>query len=114
MQKLMGQIAGHRTITGTATRILGAFDPNGGSPAYSTSRYAASAAPVLSEALTARELEILTMMVEPISLMQIAQRLNIADGTVRRHSINLYEKLGVHSRWEAVTKAVEQGILPPR
>ncbi len=115
MQNLLGQIAAHRTITGTATRIMGAFEPNGGNTAYRSSRYTAPAAgPAPSEALTARELEILTMMVEPISLIQIAQRLNIADGTVRRHSINLYEKLGVHSRWEAVTKAVEQGILSAR
>jgi len=35
MQKLMGQIAGHRTITGTTNKILPAFEPNGGHTAYS-------------------------------------------------------------------------------
>jgi ATP/maltotriose-dependent transcriptional regulator MalT len=115
MQKLMEQIAGHRTITSAANSILAAFEPDGSKEAYGSSRYdVPSAGPPLPEALTRREYEILTLMVEPISLVQIAERLNIMHSTVRRHAINLYEKLGVHTRWEAVAVAAERGILPPR
>jgi ATP/maltotriose-dependent transcriptional regulator MalT len=77
---------------------------------------AASFAPIFpdngqGEHLTARELEVLTLMAEPISLAEIADRLNISYATVKRYAINLYSKLGVHSRWEAVAVAAQSGIL---
>jgi LuxR family maltose regulon positive regulatory protein len=65
----------------------------------------------LVEPITRRELEILGLLREPISIKQVARKLDISPLTVKRHSINIYSKLGVNSRWDAVAKAVELGIL---
>lgn len=69
------------------------------------------AAPVLDEPLTARELDVLQLMRERLSDKEIAARLSISIGTVKRHSANLYGKLGVNRRWDAVSHAEELGIL---
>ena len=68
----------------------------------------------MAEPLTRRELEILTLSREPLSNKEIAARLNISYHTVKRHLLDIYAKLGVSSRWDAVAKATELGILPPR
>lgn len=65
----------------------------------------------LIEPLTARELEVLQLLTEGLSNREIAQRLVIATGTVKRHTINLYGKLGVNSRTQAVAQARRLNIL---
>ncbi len=70
--------------------------------------------PALVEPLTRRELDVLTLLREPLGIKEIAHKLNISYATAKRHSINLYGKLGVHSRWDAVAKAEAFGILSPR
>lgn len=68
----------------------------------------------LIEPLTSRELDVLQLMRERLSDKEIAQKLGIAPVTVKRHSANLYQKLGVNKRWDAVAKAEALRILPPR
>jgi LuxR family maltose regulon positive regulatory protein len=68
----------------------------------------------LVEPLTPRELEVLALLREPLSIKQIAQKLYISHATARRHTINIYAKLGVNRRWNAVAKAEELNLLPPR
>jgi DNA-binding NarL/FixJ family response regulator len=70
--------------------------------------------PGLVEPLTTRELEILALLREPLSPKEIARRLGISYLTVKRHTVNIYGKLDVKTRWDAVNRAVELGILPPR
>lgn len=55
--------------------------------------------------LTARELEVLSLVAEGMTNGEIAQRLWISPGTVRRHLENIYEKLDVHTRTAAVAAA---------
>ncbi len=55
--------------------------------------------------LTFRELEVLNLVAEGMTNGEIAQRLWISPGTVRRHLENIYEKLGVHTRTAAVAAA---------
>jgi LuxR family transcriptional regulator, maltose regulon positive regulatory protein len=69
--------------------------------------------PGLTEPLTAREMDVLMLLREPLSTKEIASRLYLSPSTVKRHTINLYGKLGVHSRKEAVAAATTLGILPP-
>ena len=68
----------------------------------------------LLEPLTPRELEVLTLLRGPMSIKEIALTLNISYSTAKRHTINLYSKLGVNQRWDAVAKAEELMILPSR
>jgi LuxR family maltose regulon positive regulatory protein len=67
--------------------------------------------PNLVDALTAREVDILALLREPLSPKEIARQLDIAPATVKRHTINIYSKLGVSNRWDAVTRAEELGQL---
>lgn len=62
--------------------------------------------------LTGREMDILRLMVEGSSNEQIAQALTLAPQTVRNHARNLYGKLGVSSRLEAVLYAMSHGLAP--
>ena len=62
--------------------------------------------------LTGREMDILRLLVEGSSNEQIAQALMLAPQTVRNHARNLYGKLGVSSRLEAVLYAMNHGLAP--
>ena len=58
--------------------------------------------------LSARELEILLLAARGLSNHQIARSLNVAEGTIKRHLSNTYEKMGVRSRGEATKKALSE------
>jgi LuxR family maltose regulon positive regulatory protein len=75
-----------------------------------TGRRATVAQPLV-EPLSERELEVLRLIAEGFSNAEIAERLVIAHGTVKRHINNIYGKLGVQSRTQAVAKAREIGLL---
>jgi len=61
--------------------------------------------------LTMREQQVLNLLVAGLDNRQIAGRMGIAYGTVRSHVRNLMDKIGVHSRLEAVVRAGEQGFV---
>jgi DNA-binding NarL/FixJ family response regulator len=63
------------------------------------------------EELSARELEILGLVARGGSNKEVAARLCLAEGTVRIHLSNIFEKLGVHDRTEAAMEALKRGIL---
>jgi LuxR family maltose regulon positive regulatory protein len=67
--------------------------------------------PSLVEPLTPRELDVLRLLAEDLILPEIAQRLFISRATVKTHTRNLYGKLGVHNRREAVAAARQLGLL---
>lgn len=117
MQKLLTQIAGHPPVTRTVGRILAAFPVTESAFPSPDPSLLPSADPFdesdLGERLTPRELEVLVLMAEPISLKAIAARLHISYATARRYTINVYSKFGVHSRWEAVDSAVRRGLISP-
>ena len=60
--------------------------------------------------LSEREKEILSLMVESFNYKAIAEKLYISYETVRTHVKNIYKKLHVASRSEAVMKARQQGL----
>jgi two-component system nitrate/nitrite response regulator NarL len=61
--------------------------------------------------LTRREREIIGHLVAGFSTKAIAERLSISPRTVRNHVNNVLAKLGVHSRLEAVTYSIRNGLL---
>jgi DNA-binding NarL/FixJ family response regulator len=63
--------------------------------------------------LSAREEEIIRHVGRALSNRQIASRLGITEGTVKRHLSNIYQKLGAVSRLDAVNKSRELGRLTP-
>ncbi|MEU3623616.1 hypothetical protein BS329_13755 [Amycolatopsis coloradensis] len=62
--------------------------------------------------LSRRELEVLDLVAEALSNRQIATRLSITEGTVKRHLRNIFEKLDANSRIDAVRKAQGASLLP--
>jgi LuxR family maltose regulon positive regulatory protein len=68
----------------------------------------------LIEPLTDRELEVLSLFEQRLTNKEIAQRLTISPGTVKRHAENIYRKLDVQRRAEAVSRARELGITHDR
>ncbi len=63
------------------------------------------------EALSGRELEVLTLVAKGASNREIASALYISEATVKSHLIHIYGKLNVDDRTSAVTVALERGIL---
>jgi LuxR family maltose regulon positive regulatory protein len=68
----------------------------------------------LVEPLTDRELDVLALLRERLMDKEIAHSLGLATATVKRHTANIYGKLGVSARRDAVNQAEALGILPPR
>ncbi|MEV4053683.1 response regulator transcription factor [Amycolatopsis sp. NPDC049688] len=65
-----------------------------------------------ADGISRREREILLLVSEGLSNAQIAARLSIADGTVKRHLGNIFTKLRAVSRVDAVNKAVAASVIP--
>jgi DNA-binding NarL/FixJ family response regulator len=61
--------------------------------------------------LTEREREILQLLVDGLSYKEIGTHLNISINTAKKHVINIYDKLHVNSRAQALHLAYEKGLL---
>jgi LuxR family maltose regulon positive regulatory protein len=92
---------------GYARRLLGAFDAGEGMPAPAPQVPGAQSLP---EPLTPREREVLALICDGLSNRQIADRLTVTLNTVKKHGSNIYGKLGVHSRTQAIVRAQELGL----
>jgi len=119
MQAMLHRLAQQDHSEETLQRILAAFPEDHKnltdreSPALPR-RQPSPGISVLAEPLTPRELEVLTLLRAPLSIKEIALKLNISYATAKRHTINIYGKLGVNQRWNAVARAEELNVLPPR
>jgi len=87
-----------------AERLRTAFAPV-------TGRHRQFAAPDLIEHLSDREMEVLDLLAAGLTNREIAQQLFISLPTVKSHTRNIYGKLGVHTRQEAVARARTLGVL---
>ena len=94
-------------------RILAAFQEDA-SYLHCSAHHPSLGNSTLVEPLTPREREVLLLLREPMSIKEIALKLNISYATAKRHTINIYGKLGVNQRGKAVARAEELNILPPR
>jgi LuxR family maltose regulon positive regulatory protein len=66
---------------------------------------------LLIEPLTRRERQVLKQLPKDITLQEIANQLSISPATVYTHTKNIYSKLGVHKREEAVQRATDLGLV---
>jgi DNA-binding NarL/FixJ family response regulator len=62
-------------------------------------------------ALTSRETEVLGLVADGLGNKEIAERLGVAAGTIKIHIQNILEKLGALDRTQAVTIALQRGVL---
>jgi LuxR family transcriptional regulator, maltose regulon positive regulatory protein len=90
-----------------ASRLLDAY---AAVPAY-TAVPAAVTHSSLVEPLTPREVEVLQLLAAGLSNAEIANRLVITVGTTKRHVLQIYGKLDVHTRVQAIVKARELGLV---
>jgi DNA-binding CsgD family transcriptional regulator len=65
----------------------------------------------ISEPLTSREREILLCLAEGLSNQEVANRLYLAETTIRWYNTQIYSKLGVGSRQDAIDRAKALGLL---
>ena len=91
-----------------ARTLLNAFDRIGKSETHRSTIGSTD----LVEQLTPREMEVLKLLASGDSNQTIADKLVITVRTVKKHTGNIYGKLGASSRIQAVAQAHELGLLP--
>jgi LuxR family maltose regulon positive regulatory protein len=116
MMNLLSRLARQDTAVKYVGQIMAAFRKEGSliMPTASDAQPAAPHPPRhphLDEILSNREREVLTLLAQRMRNKEIAEKLFISPETVKRHTINIYGKLNVHTRREAAAKAEAMGIL---
>ena len=66
---------------------------------------------LIKEGISKREAEILLLMHQGLSNQQIADKLFISENTIKKHISNIFQKLQVERRTEAVKKALELSVI---
>jgi LuxR family maltose regulon positive regulatory protein len=94
-----------RSASRFASRLLAAVST------VSAQRIPASALPGLIDPLSERELEVLRLIASGRLNKEIGDQLYIAIGTVKRHTANIFRKLDVINRTQAVARSRELGLL---
>jgi LuxR family maltose regulon positive regulatory protein len=117
MADLLSRLKNEKEETVFVDKILAAFkaDEEGLAPEASDSQAAppsATKAQPLVEPLTFRELETLELLTQGLYNKEIADKLSISLEIVKTHLKNIYQKLGVSSRQQAVHRARTLEILP--
>jgi LuxR family maltose regulon positive regulatory protein len=123
MAQLLYEAAAGGIMPDYAGRLLAAFGDTtkdqaqtaGPAPSSSVTRRsspALSGAEGLIEPLSARELEVLQLIAAGLTNREIAARFFLSLNTVKAHTRNIYGKLSVHSRTQAVAMARAIGLLP--
>jgi LuxR family maltose regulon positive regulatory protein len=111
MAHLLGRYAHASEASGYVDQVLRAFSTLPPTLSLPDPSKSPKRSPALIEPLTLREQEILELLAHRLSAKEIAQRLIISDRTVKRHCANIYQKLGVNSRRDAVHAAMALGVL---
>jgi LuxR family maltose regulon positive regulatory protein len=105
--------AGNWSLTAYTGTILAAFAPEPAATVGASRQEPADGVrqPVLAEPLTQRELEVLHLVAAGLTNQQIADRLIISIRTVKKHIENVYGKLAVDNRVQAIARARELHLL---
>ncbi|MEC3977383.1 response regulator transcription factor [Amycolatopsis sp. H20-H5] len=105
----------HKTVPHQAlsAAVHGARDPGGLVTVSLSANKLLSPDPSDSGPLSPREAEVVKLASHGLSNYQIARRLSIVEGTVKRHMRSIFDKLEARSRVEASNKAVELGLISP-
>ena len=103
LKNLLSRIVKHKPVNNYASKLL---------PLFENTRSIIMQKPLsgLIEPLSERELDVLRFLKSDLTGPEIAEKLYISLSTVRTHTKNIYEKLGVNNRRAAVTRARELEI----
>jgi LuxR family maltose regulon positive regulatory protein len=107
LQACIGRAEG--SLKAYIQKLLAALDMPAGGPVEISS--SPGQLEPLVEPLTGREIEVLHLLATGLSNREIAERLYLSEGTVKTHTHNLYAKLGVRSRTQAIARANELNVL---
>ncbi len=109
MADLLARLVDQNTAVDYVEEILIAFRGDATAPDRQSAKrpFAHS----LIDPLTTRELDILVLLSERLRNKEIADRLFISPDTVKKHLYNIYQKIGVTKRRQAVAKAEALGII---
>jgi LuxR family maltose regulon positive regulatory protein len=114
MRTMLLCLAWQGPAVGTVQRILAAFpEPPEKATGVVVESQIRTANTRLVEPLTDRELDVLALLPGRLSNKEIASQLALSTATVKRYTVNIYQKLGVNKRRDAVIKAQALGILTP-
>jgi DNA-binding NarL/FixJ family response regulator len=110
---LLKQIPGHKLLDASVETMDGgtAMTPFVARRVLEAFKTRAEVKDETTENISVREQEVLGLLVQGYNYKQIAEKIFISPETVRNHIRNIYEKLHVHTRSEAVSKAIKQGLL---
>jgi NarL family two-component system response regulator LiaR len=81
-------------------------------PAEAPAPFAPNTAQQQALGITARELEVLTLVARDFSNREIATQLFVSENTVKTHCARAFDKLGAARRTQAVQRGKELGLLP--
>jgi ATP/maltotriose-dependent transcriptional regulator MalT len=103
---------GHlKTLDGEEGRAYTRFEEER-RPSLEAASFTANGSPEpLVESLTERELEVLTLLASGRPNREVARDLFVSVGTVKSHTNNIYRKLGVRNRAEAITRARDLKLI---
>ena len=107
MLKLLSETAVRGIMPSYCEKLLAAFAAEGHKIEIEKSPDPAQS---LVDPLTEREMEILSLIATGLKNKEIAATLFVSVNTVHYHTKNLYSKLGVNSRSQAITKANELNL----
>lgn len=110
MAELLRSAVSHNISPDYASKLLAAF-PKDGQSAIPIDKELTINTPMLAEPLSEREIEVLRLIAEGYKYKEIAERLVVSINTVRHHTRNVYGKLNVNNRTQAIGKAKELRLL---
>jgi LuxR family maltose regulon positive regulatory protein len=110
MAHLLYEALSHGIAPDYVRRLLSAFPDAKPDPAAPPSTQASESDWI--EPLSEREIEVLALVAEGLTNQEIASRLFLSHHTIKAHTRNIFGKLDVHNRTEAVARGRALGILP--
>jgi LuxR family maltose regulon positive regulatory protein len=113
MAQLLAEGAARGIVPYYTARLLAAFEAEGRIDSDDSPRPIPPASQTLAEPLSDRELEVLRLIAQGLSNREISEKLFLAVITVKGHNRNIFRKLEVRRRTEAVARAREFGLLQP-